>query len=206
MDPNVAVAISNELRGDIQFGRLSPGAVLHQEQLAERFAVSRQPIRMALEILKASGWVVGRRDRSVEVSRLSPQALHDLLRVRATVEREALTLAIPLLTDKDLLEAKHLHERFDVESDPKVLEELDCAFHTALYRPCGNARLLKMIEDLRRENLRPYHDQPAASPQRAGWRIDHGNLLAACRARDVSGAIALLMEHIFRAEKSFDGQ
>ncbi|HEX7928914.1 MAG TPA: GntR family transcriptional regulator [bacterium] len=200
------MASSNELRTDIQFGRLAPGAVLQQEQLAKRFAVSRQPIRMALEILKASGWVMSRRDRSVEVSGLSPQALHDLLQVRATVEREALTAAIPLLSGKDLLEAKHLQERIEVETDPKALEELDCAFHTALYRACGNARLLALIDELRRENLRPYREQPPKSQQRAGWGEDHAKLLAACRARDVAAAVAQLQAHIFHAEASSDGR
>jgi DNA-binding FadR family transcriptional regulator len=55
-----------------------------------------------------------------------------------------------------------------------------------------SARLLKLIEDLRREDLRPYHEQPIGSPARAQWSKQHRKLLRACAAGGVADAEAHL--------------
>ena len=75
MDPRLAVEIVRDLEEDIRQGRLQAGLVLRQESLATRFGVSRQPVRMAIEMLRASGAVALRRDRSVEVVGSSAQGL-----------------------------------------------------------------------------------------------------------------------------------
>jgi len=196
MDPNSAAVITSRLREEIRLGRLPPGSILRQDALAERFGVSRQPIRLAIEVLRTSGLVTVRRDRSVEVVGISAQALRDLLGVRVLVEREALVLAIPHLTERDILEARQLQERIEIETDPRLLEELDCAFHSALYKPCNNARLLKLIEELRREDRRPYGEQPVRSSARAKWSKQHRDLLRNCAIGDAASAVAVLEEHL----------
>jgi DNA-binding GntR family transcriptional regulator len=196
MDPNSAGAVADQLREDIRLGRLRPGTVLRQDALAHRFGVSRQPIRLALQSLRASGLVAGRPDRSVEIVGLSAAAARDLARVRLLVEREALALAVPLRSERDTLEARHLQARIEIEVEPRRIEDLDCAFHAALYRPCGNARLLTLIEDLRRENRRPYEDQPAGSKQRLRFARQHRKILRSYTAGDGPGAVAALEEHL----------
>lgn len=196
MDPNSPGAIASCLREEIRLGRLPPGSILRQDALAERFGVSRQPIRLAIAVLRTSGLVTVRRDRSVEVGGISAQALRDLLVVRALVEREALVLAVPHLSERDILEARQLQERIEIETEPRLLEELDCAFHSALYKPCNNARLLKLIEELRCEDRRPYSEQPMRSSARAKWSKQHRNLLQRCAAGDAANAVAVLEEHL----------
>jgi DNA-binding GntR family transcriptional regulator len=200
MDPTTPQAIAQSLQDDARCGRLRAGAILHQEELARRFAVSRQPIRLALEILRASGLVVARRDRSLAIADFSAAAIRDLQAVRTLVEREALGLAIPRLSDRDTLEAAHIQELLEIETDPKTLVELDCAFHAALYKACGNDRLLKLIDDLRREDLRPYREQPMGSPNRRTWSQQHRSLLRKCRAGDSVGALAVLGKHFSTSE------
>jgi DNA-binding GntR family transcriptional regulator len=200
MDPNLATEIARRLEDDIRIGRLSAGSVLRQDVLAARFRVSRQPVRMAIEILRASGAVTLRRDRSVEVVETSTQARRDLLAIRKLLEREALVLAVPQLEEGNLLKARHVQEQIEIENDPKRLEELDCAFHSALYQPCNNARLVKLIEELRREDRGPYHKQPIGSPARAQWSKQHRRLLRACAAGNVASAAAALETHLAAPE------
>src|SRR5260221_5824158 len=188
MDPNSTNTIAGRLQDDIRLSRLPPGSVLRQDELAARFGVSRQPVRLALEILRSTGLVAARSDRSVEVVGLTAEALGDLLDVRLLAERQALALAMAQMGQRNLLEARHLQDRIEIESDPKLLEELDCAFHGALYKACGNVRLLKLIDDLRREDRRPYSQQPAGSPARARWTRQHRALLRKCAAGDTGGA------------------
>ena len=183
-------------------GHLPAGAVLHQVQLAERFAVSRQPVRLALEGLLAAGLVVARRDRSVEVAGVPAETAAQLLAVRRLVEREALLQALPGLGPREVMAARHIQERIEIETEPKALEELDCAFHLALYQPGGNHRLLKLVDDLRREDLRAYRQQPPGSAERVRLSREHRALLARCAAKDVDGAIAALERHFSQPERT----
>jgi DNA-binding GntR family transcriptional regulator len=196
MDPNPTTLVADQLREDIRLGRLLPGTVLRQDALAERFGVSRQPVRLALQSLRASGLVAVRPDRSVEIVGLTREAVRELMQVRLVVEREALALAIPRRAERNVLEAKHLQARLEIEADPQRIEELDCAFHSALYQPCGNSRLLQLIEELRRENRRPYEQQPVGSKQRAQLSRQHRSLLRSYAAGDAPAALAALDDHL----------
>jgi DNA-binding GntR family transcriptional regulator len=193
--------VIDQLAEDIRFGRLPPGMVLRQAELATRFGLSRQPIRLALQSLRESGLLRVRPDRSLEVADLSTEQLRDLVAVRLLIEREALRLALPKRQARDVLEATQIQQRQELESDPRIIEQLDLAFHTALYRPCGNARLLKLVEGLRSEDRRPYHEQPIGSKSRERWARQHRRILKMYNAGDSAGADAALTEHLSTLEE-----
>jgi DNA-binding GntR family transcriptional regulator len=93
-------------------GELSPGAVLRQEQLSERFAVSRTPVREALRRLAALGLVSFEPNRGVRVRTLSRDELREAFLVRAELESLATELAAPKMTDEDLEELEHAEAEF----------------------------------------------------------------------------------------------
>ena len=196
MDPRLANGIANQLSDEIRAGLLAPGSILRQDALAVRFGVSRQPIRLALQLLRASGLLTLRPDRSLEVAAITKEQLRDLVATRILIEREALRLAIPQRMKKNILEAEQMQQRLELETDPATLEELDKGFHAALYQPCKNLRLLALIGDLRSEHRRPYSDQPLGSATRARWKKDHRRILKAYVAGDVAAALAALDAHL----------
>ena len=63
-----------------------PGTVLRQEQLSERFEVSRTPVREALRRLAALGLVSFEPNRGVRVRSISPAELREAFLVRAELE------------------------------------------------------------------------------------------------------------------------
>src|SRR3569832_1353274 len=67
-------------------GELVPGSVLRQEQLSERFGVSRTPVREALRRLAALGLVSFEPNRGVRVRTLSRDDLRAAFLVRAELE------------------------------------------------------------------------------------------------------------------------
>ncbi|WPZ34728.1 GntR family transcriptional regulator [Thalassobaculum sp. OXR-137] len=196
MDPNSPSSIAERLCADIRRGAIAAGAVLQQEELAARFGVSRQPVRLAMESLRAAGWLEPGKGRSLKVVEMTAEALRDLVAVRRLVEGEALALAMPRRDDRDVLEAGHLQERIEAETDPQALEELDAAFHTVLYRAGGNPRLLALVDELRREDRRPYREQQPDTAIRAVWTRQHRTLLDAFRAGDAVRAAAALDTHL----------
>jgi DNA-binding GntR family transcriptional regulator len=193
MDTNMIIT---ELRREIESGLLPAGTVLKQEVLAERFGVSRQPVRQALDRLLAIGLLRRRPDRSLAVSGLNGDEARELAEIRAALETVALRASMPSLTDGDLRKARRLNEDLVEEENPSVLEELDIAFHKALYGRCANARLLSMIEELRRESRRAYKRQPKGSDDRAILYAEHGDIIAACERRDTEEAALALSRHL----------
>ncbi len=196
MDPKTGPNIAEALKEEIELGRLGAGAVLRQDDLAKRFGVSRQPVRLALERLRESGLVAPRKDRSVEVTDLSDAARRDLVDLRILVECEALRLAIPQQTERSLLDARQIQERLEIEREPKPMEELDSAFHRALYAPGGNARLLALVQTLRGEDRRAYLRQARHADASAAWARQHRALLERCQAGDTAGAVETLRSHL----------
>ena len=93
-------------------GELPPGTVLRQEQLSERFAVSRTPIREALRRLAALGLVSFEPNRGVRVRTLSREELREAFLVRAELESLATELAAPKMTEEDLDELEGAEAEF----------------------------------------------------------------------------------------------
>jgi len=77
------------LRHDVVEGRLLPGARLRDQQLADRFSVSRNTVRDGLRLLVAEGLVVSRMHAGSTVRRLQPEDVRDIYTARRVVECSA---------------------------------------------------------------------------------------------------------------------
>lgn len=89
----VAERLAEDLRDDILSGRLQPGARLGEVALAERFSVSRGPVRAALNLLNETGIVTIVPNSGARVRELSRADARALYEVRAALEAEAAMLA-----------------------------------------------------------------------------------------------------------------
>jgi DNA-binding GntR family transcriptional regulator len=94
-------------------GELAPGSVLRQEQLSERFGVSRTPVREALRRLAALGLVSFVPNRGVRVRTLSREELYEAFLVRAELESLATQLAAQKITAEGLAELGEAERRFE---------------------------------------------------------------------------------------------
>ncbi len=93
-------------------GELAPGSVLRQEQLSERFGVSRTPVREALRKLAALGLVSFEPNRGVRVRTLSHEDLREAFLVRAELEALATETAAGKITPEALAELEECEQRF----------------------------------------------------------------------------------------------
>ncbi len=90
---SVPERILTELREDILSGRLEPGARLGEIALAERFDVSRGPVRAALNLLSEAGIVTIVANSGARVRVMGRKDARALYEVRAALEGEAAMLA-----------------------------------------------------------------------------------------------------------------
>jgi DNA-binding GntR family transcriptional regulator len=188
--------IARSLKDDILSGALAPGLQIRQELVAERFGVSRVPVREALRQLEAEGLIKSELHRGAFVSKISLDEAEEMLDIRIGLESRALKLALPNITLGDIAKAKKILGAYDRSEDPQVWRDLNFAFHMTLYEPCNRPRLIKMIEDVVLEHYRHLRTYVSTAVGRVDPQLEHHALLQACAAKDSPRALRLLEIHI----------
>ncbi|MFH8572649.1 GntR family transcriptional regulator [Streptomyces sp. NPDC017993] len=193
--------VAHQLRVLIVSGQLDPGTHLVEGALADRFDVSRGPIRDALRLLEAEGLVESRR-RGVYVTGLDEDDIDELFTLRESLERLAITRAIDRAgkNETDALEplVTAMMEAAD-KGDPTAFAQADLEFHSTFYALAGHRRLTAVWEQYRPvfavildvTNTQDRDLRPAAEA--------HADLLRAIRSRDVTEATSLLSSHLLGA-------
>jgi DNA-binding GntR family transcriptional regulator len=189
----------SQIREDILAGKWLPGDALKQEEIADKYQISRQPVRAALQVLAAEGWAVDRGRRGLVVAPLSAQEAEDLYLMRCELEVLALRLAAPHWSNAALgLAEDYLEAMKNVESVGK-LGQLNWQFHRALYESSARTRLLETVDRLYRHAERYLSYQFNVIDNRAESHREHRQLLDACKKRDIDRAEQLLRAHVSRA-------
>ena len=138
--------IADQLRSDMISGKFKPGERLREEDMAERFGVSRGPIRDVLLQLTKEGLLVSRRNAGVMVNELPSPALQKLMvELRLKIELFAVQNVIGKLSEDDFAE---LDEYLDAlgtaleKDDFTRATEVDIAFHRFIVERAGGADLV----------------------------------------------------------------
>ena len=152
----------SDIRNEVSSGILKPGDQLEVNALAERFGVSRTPIREAIRTLVESGVLETRPRKGSFVRVLSAKQLHDLFQVAAELEGMACRLAALSLT-KENVEAierglAKCTQAAEVQNNAEyAMANLD--FHTAIHNASGNDWLIEQLRQLQ-INLNSYRTMP----------------------------------------------
>src|SRR3954470_16750413 len=93
--------IAETLREEILRGVVAPGQALRQEELADRFGVSRLPVRDALLRLEAQGLVHVYPNRGAFVITLSADEVREIYEMRILLEGDLLERAVPKIGEDD---------------------------------------------------------------------------------------------------------
>jgi DNA-binding GntR family transcriptional regulator len=197
-----ADAVTDALRALILDGTFGIGSQLRQEDLARRFGVSRIPVREALGRLQAEGLVDHFANRGSVVAGRSVEDLLETLDIRIALETRALELALPNLTPRDFRAARTIMRRYDESGGPREWTELNLEFHLTLYRPCGRARMVRMIEELVRGISLHLRQHISHTVGRNNPQAEHKDILKACMERDARLAVKLTAQHIENTKAS----
>ena len=102
--------VAERLRGLILSGELPPRSRVSELDLAERFGISRTPLREAVKILATEGLLELLPNRGARVAVLSAQEIDDMLLVIGGLEALAAELACARITEPEV-EAIAVHHR-----------------------------------------------------------------------------------------------
>jgi DNA-binding GntR family transcriptional regulator len=197
-------------------GELEPGSVLRQEQLSERFGVSRTPVREALRRLAALGLVSFEPNRGVRVRTLSHEDLHEAFLVRAELEALVTEVAATKMTPEALHELEECERRFarltrelrsrDPGGDRRGLMaewmRANHAFHDVLYRVADMPYVESIAKGARRTFSGPAVWAPVDEELDRLYernQAEHRAIRQALAAGSVAGARELAHEHVMHS-------
>ncbi|MGI9149372.1 MAG: GntR family transcriptional regulator [Chloroflexota bacterium] len=194
--------VQHRLTEDIQSGRIRPGERLREAELAERYGVSRGPVREAVRALEGLRVVSFRPNRGAIVALLSREELAEIYDVVLALEKLALAPLSGPIPAQDLAPLEKAYSQMARTSDPETWLAYNDEFHLQLYRLGGRMRVCRMIEDLLGALL-PYAQVWARedSSRLVRANAEHRRLLDTLASNDFRRLRSLTKEHRLRAKQ-----
>jgi GntR family transcriptional regulator, rspAB operon transcriptional repressor len=192
--------VYESLRSDILNCRLAPGDDMREQELAERYAVSRQPVREALARLAREHLVTVQPRQGYRVNPISLSDARDILRFRLALEPACVAEAIENAPDAIL---KRLDQFRSFSGDHETFIAYNRAFHTALAKASGNRRMAAALCDLIEQADRLVRVSIAnlKGHNPANLVAEHAALIDAMQRRDRRTAVRIIKDHISQTEK-----
>jgi DNA-binding GntR family transcriptional regulator len=196
---NQAQRLKQTIEDEIVDGTLPLGARLDEVQLAERFGVSRTPIREAIIQLTMTGLVETRPRKGATVSTPEPQHLQAMFEAMAEIEAACGRLAARRLIPEDeaaLQEALAACKRAADAGDSEAYYQENYTFHTVVYRACRNSFLEEQARQLSRR-LAPFRRLQLRVRQRLAQSLaEHTEIVEAIVSGNEVRAAESLRSHV----------
>ncbi|MFD3837167.1 GntR family transcriptional regulator [Streptomyces sp. NPDC058642] len=183
------------LRQEIIAGRLRPGDRLVERELAERFGVSRVPVREAIRALVTEGFVHFETPRRTVVRRLTPKDVKELFELREALEVYAAALAASRATPQDLAEVEQLLDQAATATeagDAETITDINSRLHDRIVSMAGNSLLTQALEPVA-GRLRWMTRRNEEWPQ---LLVEHRELYEAIASGDPERARAHALAHV----------
>ncbi|MCV6823879.1 MULTISPECIES: GntR family transcriptional regulator [Halocynthiibacter] len=183
----------------IDVGMYRPGDRLVESELAERFGVSRTPIREALQRLETQS-LLARDGRSLIVSSLDHNQLAELYVVRTELEGLAARLAARHAAEEEIRVLREMVEDDrKIVNDPSALSRSNRRFHKQIHLASHNRYLVQQL-DLVHRTMALLATTSLAVEGRGETAIEeHEAIVAALENRDGEAAHEALKNHISKA-------
>jgi DNA-binding GntR family transcriptional regulator len=204
--------VAAAIRNAITSGALPAGSSLVEADLAQRFAVSRGPIRDALRELAREGLVADLPRRGSVVATLTSSDIRAVYAVREGLETVAARLAIARASDAEIgriaVHVDRMEQAWDAGADYAESLAEDLAFHRGLVAVSGNERLSGMYEQMLSQTQLLVRSAATENPTlaRAMRRAAHRDIQDAVLARDPERARLAIADHYaYAVERLFTG-
>ncbi|AGA70643.1 transcriptional regulator [Desulfitobacterium dichloroeliminans LMG P-21439] len=217
--------ILEQIKGLIVKGELCAGdRLLTENELAERFEVSRTSVREALAALSLTGILEIRQGGGIFVKAnasnaiiepltfillLEKDKLQNILEVRKALEVEAAGLAAQRRKEEDLAILKELIEQMEADlPEAKNSEALDLKFHLTLAKATDNPlldRMMNTVQEIMGQTLQVTRAlwMSATAGTTARLLEDHRSIYETIRDQNADLARRLTYEHLRKVEMEF---
>ena len=183
----------------IDAGVYAPGDRMVESELAERFGVSRTPIREALQRLETQS-LLSRDGRSLVVASLDHNQLAELYAVRAQLEGLAARLAAQHAAPEEVRVLREMvEEDRALVDDPGALARANRRFHKQIHLASHNRYLVQQLDLVHRTMALLATTSLAVEGRSETAIAEHDAIVRAIETRDGDAADEALRTHISRA-------
>lgn len=183
----------------IDSGIYRPGSRLVESELADRFGVSRTPIREALQRLETQS-LLTRDGRSLIVASLDHAQMAELYAVRQELEGLAAQLAAQHAAEEEIAV---LHDMVVADrallNDPEALARANRRFHHQIHLASHNRYLVQQLDLVYRSMALMARTSLAAVGRGERALAEHAEIVDAIAARDGARAAQALKQHLSTA-------
>ncbi|MCX7316702.1 MAG: GntR family transcriptional regulator [Hyphomicrobiales bacterium] len=189
--------VAEILRERIIAGIYARGDKLKQADIAAELGVSITPVREALQMLEAEGYVQGLAHKGVLVPELVAERQQEIFDLRLNLEQELTLHAIRNMakTDLKLIQSiqKQLNEAIR-NQDINAVRTENYRFHFKLYELAQRPQTLKFVRVLWAQY--PFTRQDKTSSRPDTMRKEHEHFLEQLAAGNEAGAVQAMLDHI----------
>ncbi len=183
----------------IDVGVYKPGDRLVESDLAEKFGMSRTPIREALQRLETQS-LLARDGRSLIVSSLDHNQMAELYVVRGELEGLAARLAAHHATNEEVRVLQDMVEADKARvDDPSAMARSNRRFHKQIHLASHNRYLVQQLDLVHRSMALMATTSIAVEGRGEDTLVEHQAIVDAITARDGDAADAALRAHISTA-------
>jgi DNA-binding GntR family transcriptional regulator len=200
---SLADIVYERLRDEIMHGQIEDGSRLSQVHLAEKYGVSRIPIREALRRLQAESLVIATPYHPYVVRRVTGAQVLQLVDIRAALEDLALSKREPL-TAKEIAELRKLNAQLSKGRDSATFLTLDRQFHQLIEGP--GTMVVEILDDVRDKVHKYMSSMVSSKPGRTTAAAEHSKLIEALAANDMDLARQLMREHVMKSRDYIVGR
>ncbi len=197
--------VAEFLRESILGGVFARGQKLKQAEIAKRLDISITPVREALKLLEAEGYIKVLAHRGAVVAPFQIERVDELYQLRLAMEPKLTLAATKLLTDKDIEELTAIDGLIHQAAHRKDLESARRAynfrFHFRLYECADLPQTLHFVRVVWAKY--PF-DMIGALPNRGEQVVnEHEKIMQALQARDGRAAMRAMQAHIESGHRLF---
>jgi DNA-binding GntR family transcriptional regulator len=197
-------SILETIRDAIISGTLKPGEKVAEPELAERFGISRTPIREAFRQLESEGYLTVVPRKGAVVVSFSQRDVEEFYAIKSILEGYAARKACEKLSAKEIEKLQSINDKLRAlarEGDIKHFFKVHNSFHELFVKAADNEKLTEMIANLvgRFQRLRI---ASLSLPGRMEFSVqEHQKIIDAFRNKD-----SILAENLVRSTAEYGGK
>ena len=207
-----ASRIYQKIKDQIIEGRYPPGMRITEQNIAAEFSLSRTPVREALRMLAADGFLIFTPNSGTVVREWVPEQVRELFDLRSLIESDIARLASQKISAKEIDTLKALQDLIESQGtlatngNANRISPINRAFHQVIAQAARNERLILMLSStieipIVQQTFRRYSEKEL----RRSFS-HHRELIDAFQARDSVWAKSVMICHIHSAKHILLGQ
>jgi DNA-binding GntR family transcriptional regulator len=202
-----AERLADEIAASILSGEFRPGLRLDEKTLAERYSVSRTPVREALRQLASTGLIDVKPRRGATVVRATSAQIETLFGAMAEIEATCARLSAISMTPLERRRLANFHEsmvKFVLQNDGEGFADANLMLHTQIYLGAHNAIIADFATGLRRRVAPFRRAQFRTQGRLPRSHEEHKKVVDAILAGDAATAHTEMFHHMSLVEESFE--